>query len=47
MDTHKPGVVELLDKYEVTRGDEDVVAWLDKNDSDNFNVDFLHAQTLE
>ena len=47
MDTHKPGVVEFLDNYEVTRGNKDVVACLDKNDSDNFNVDFLHAQTLE
>ena len=55
MNTNKIGVVECLDKYEVACGSEDVVAWLDegvlacldKNDKDVFDVDFLHAHPLE
>ena len=55
MDKKKLIVVECLDKYEVSCGDEDVVAYfyqgvlvcLDKNNKDYFYVDFLHAHPLE
>ena len=54
MDTNKLGVVDWLDKYEVACGDEYVLAWLyesvlaylDNNDKDDFDVDFLHAHSL-
>ena len=55
METNKLGVVELFYKYEVACCDGDVVAFLDegvlecldKNNKDNFDVDFLHANPLE
>ena len=55
MDTKKFGVVEWLYKDEVACGDEDVVAclyWgvlacLDKNYKDDFDVGFLHTNPLE
>ena len=55
MDTKKLGVVELLDKDEVECGDGDVVEWLDEgvlacldnNNKDDFDVYFLHAPPLE
>ena len=54
MDKNKLCVVELLDKDEVVCGDKDVVecldegvlVYLDKNDKDDFNVDFIHAHPL-
>ena len=55
MDTNKLGVVEFLDKYEVACGDEDVVtclykgvlACLENNYKNDFDVDFLNAHPLE
>ena len=55
MDTHKLGVVEFLDKYEVKFCDEYVVACLDEgvlvcldnNNEDDFDVDFILAYLLE
>ena len=54
MDTHKLGVLECLDKYEVGWCDEDVVscldesvfAFLDNNNKDDFDVCFLHSHPL-
>ena len=54
MDTNKLGVVELLLKYEMECCDNVVVACLDesvmacfyKNNKDDFDVDFIHAQPL-
>ena len=48
MYTHKIGVVEFLDKCEVVCCDDDVVTWLDdgvvacldKNNKDGFDMDF-------
>ena len=53
METNKLGVVEFLDKYKVACCNEDVVsclgggvvAWLDMNNKDGFNVYFLLAHT--
>ena len=55
MDTIKLGVVEYLNKDEVACGygdvvaclDEGVLAYLDNNDKNVFDVDFLHAYPLE
>ena len=55
MDTKKLVVVECLDKYEVACADEDVGAYLDEgvlacldnNNRDDFDVDFLYAHPLE
>ena len=55
MDTNRLGVVECLDKYEVEYGDKDaveclyegVLACLDKNDKNGFEVDFIHLHPLE
>ena len=55
MDTHKLGVVEFLDKYEVKFCDEYVVACLDEgvlvcldnNNEDDFDVDFILEYLLE
>ena len=54
MDTNKLSVVEFLDIYEVSCGDEDVVTGLDegvlallyKNNKDGFHVDFFHTLLL-
>ena len=55
MDTNKLGGVEFLDKYEVLCCDEDVVAWLDEvmvayldnNNKDDYDVAFLLSHPLE
>ena len=55
IDTRKLGVVYLLDKGEVVCCDEDVVAqlyegmvkFLDKNNKDDFDADFILAHPLE
>ena len=55
MDTNKIGVVEWLDKDEVSCCDEDMLAYfdegvlacLDKNNKDDFSVDFFDEHQLE
>ena len=42
----KPGVAALLDKGVVVLFDEGVVACLDKNNKDDFDVDFILAHPL-
>ena len=54
LDTQKLGVVECLDKYEVTCCDEDVVVFLDEGvvkcldnkNKDNFNISFFLEHLL-
>ena len=55
METKQFGAVEFLDKYKMACYDEYVVAclyegvleWLDKNNKDDFDVDFIHEQNFE
>ena len=55
METNKLGMMELLDKDEAECCDEDIVAcfdegvleFLDNNNKDDFDGDFIHANPLE
>ena len=55
MDTNTLGVLECVDKDEMVGGDKYVLACLDKgvlecldnNDTDYFDVDFLHTHLFE